>query len=68
MFSDVVAFVYTYNNHFKLILACDEGTYGFDCNETCGHCHDASQCSNTNGTCLNGCDASYKGDMCESRE
>lgn len=51
-----------------MILACDEGTYGFDCNETCGHCRDVSQCSNTNGTCLNGCVASYKGDMCESSE
>lgn len=45
---------------------CDVGSYGYDCNETCGHCRDVSQCSNINGTCLTGCDAGYQGDTCKT--
>lgn len=52
----------------KFISACDEGSYGGDCNETCGHCLDVKQCSKINGTCLTGCDTDYKGDMCKARE
>lgn len=49
-------------------LACKCGFYGFECNETCGHCLDVNQCSNTNGTCFTGCDAGYKGELCKTRE
>lgn len=49
-------------------VACAEGSYGVDCNLTCGHCLDVNQCSNINGTCLNGCDAGYQGDLCNNGE
>lgn len=48
-------------------LACDRGLYGIECNETCGNCRDADQCSNTNGSCLTGCDDGYQGDLCRTR-
>lgn len=47
---------------------CDKGSYGIECTETCGHCHDVKQCSNVNGYCLTGCDDGYEGDFCKSRE
>lgn len=50
------------------IEECDRGSYGVECNETCGHCCDVSQCSNVNGTCLTGCDAGFEGDLCKTRE
>lgn len=45
-------------------LACERGSYGINCSERCGHCRDVDKCSNTNGTCLIGCDAGYQGDFC----
>lgn len=50
---------------FKLILVCDEGLYGGDCNEICGYCFDVKQCFKIYGICLIGCDIDYKGDMCK---
>eukprot|EP00105_Crassostrea_gigas_P034461 XP_019918609.1 PREDICTED: multiple epidermal growth factor-like domains protein 6 isoform X1 [Crassostrea gigas] len=47
-------------------LACDEGFFGTECKETCGHCRDVSHCSNINGTCLTGCDVGYQGDLCKT--
>lgn len=56
-------------NVFRFIVQeCDKGSYGIECNGTCGHCRDVKQCSNVNGSCLTGCDAGYKGDLCKSRE
>eukprot|EP00105_Crassostrea_gigas_P043578 XP_019927726.1 PREDICTED: protein jagged-1b isoform X2 [Crassostrea gigas] len=48
------------------VYACDRGSYGYDCKETCGHCRDVSQCSNINGWCLTGCDPGYQGDLCKT--
>lgn len=50
------------------IEECDRGSYGADCNGTCGHCRDIKQCSNVNGTCVNGCGDGYKGNLCKTRE
>ncbi|XP_052694145.1 multiple epidermal growth factor-like domains protein 10 isoform X1 [Crassostrea angulata] len=44
---------------------CDVGHYGYNCNETCGHCIDPRQCSNVKGTCLSGCKAGYSGQTCK---
>lgn len=33
-----------------LSTACDNGTYGFDCNKTCGHCRDVNQCMHSEST------------------
>ncbi|XP_065943736.1 uncharacterized protein [Magallana gigas] len=54
-----------YKGH-RCELACDEGIFGTECKETCGHCRDVSHCSNINGTCLTGCDAGYQGDLCKT--
>lgn len=54
--------------YFTLILECDKGFYGLECNETCGHCRDVSQCSNIDGTCIAGCAASFEGVFCKTRE
>lgn len=43
-------------------LECDRGFYGYDCNQTCGHCRDVSHCFPSNGNCLTGCDFGYEGD------
>lgn len=54
--------------YFIIDLECDRGSYGIECNETCGHCRDVKQCSNANGSCLTGCDAGFKGDLCKTGE
>lgn len=59
----------TKNRNIKLSfehIDCERGWYGVNCNETCGHCRDMDQCSNTNGTCLTGCDAGFQGELCNT--
>nr|XP_034320828.1 protein draper-like [Crassostrea gigas] len=51
---------------YRCELACDEGLFGSECKEICGHCRDVNQCSNINGTCLTGCDAGYLGGLCRT--
>lgn len=51
---------------FGFILGCPTGFYGVDCSETCGNCRDIGQCDRNNGSCLTGCDAGYKGDLCRA--
>ena len=50
------------------LIACENGTYGSDCNNTCGQCINDEVCIHTNGTCLNGCDPGYVGPLCGTRE
>ena len=49
-----------------VLLACENGTYGNDCNNTCGLCTDKESCFHTNGTCLVGCDPGYIGELCKT--
>lgn len=49
------------------LTACNKGSYGVDCKETCGNCRDLNLCLHINGTCLNGCDAGYQGYLCKTR-
>ena len=49
-----------------LFEACVNGYYGKECNNTCGYCLDLSDCFHINGTCLNGCESGYIGDLCKS--
>lgn len=53
------------NSFFK---GCDNGSYGVDCKENCGHCRNVSQCFHVNRTCLTGCDEGYQGTVCNIRE
>ena len=51
-----------------LTTACENGTYGQDCNNTCGHCLEEGYCEHTNGTCFSGCLPGYLGDLCKLRK
>ena len=57
-----------YNISTFLSIACDKGSFGDNCSETCGHCRDVDKCSNINGTCLTGCEAGFQGELCKTRE
>ena len=46
-------------------IACENGTYGQECANTCGQCID-DFCFHTNGTCLNGCGPGYVGELCKT--
>lgn len=50
---------------FFQIVDCDKGSYGVNCNSTCGHCRDLNHCFHVDGICLTGCDAGYIGELCE---
>ena len=50
------------------LTACVAGTYGNNCNNTCGNCLNADDCFHTNGTCLTGCDPGYTGALCKTRK
>nr|XP_022308552.1 protein draper-like [Crassostrea virginica] len=46
------------------MIACDNA-YGLGCREPCGNCLDLKPCDHTNGSCINGCAAGFKGDTCK---
>ena len=46
--------------------ACLNGTYGKECNNTCGNCFGQGECLHTNGTCLSGCDSGFFGEECKT--
>ena len=48
------------------VLECDDGDYGINCNETCGHCSEASQCHHITGVCSDTCKPGYQGIMCDT--
>ena len=48
------------------ILACDAGTYGQGCNETCAYCLDRFQCDHITGECSDQCQSGYIGIMCDA--
>lgn len=54
------------NISFYVLPDCDNGTYGKDCNNTCGHCFDKNSCFHSNGSCLNGCEPGFTGELCKS--
>lgn len=47
-------------------IECYPGTYGAGCNATCGYCINNEACLHTNGTCAQGCDPGYKGELCNA--
>ena len=49
-------------------IACDNGTYGYECSEKCGYCRNVTHCNNINGTCSTGCDPGNIEDLCKSRK
>ena len=47
-----------------LVQECDVGSYGFNCNNSCGNCLDNTTCEKIKGKCLNGCEPGWRGDVC----
>ena len=56
-----IAFV----SELLLHVACDNGTYGLNCDFHCGACLNSEQCHHMNGACLNGCDPGFQGGLCK---
>ena len=48
------------------VQACENGYYGIECNSTCGQCSFQNDCFHENGTCFNGCELGYSGDLCQN--
>lgn len=46
------------------LTECENGQYGQDCKNVCGHCADQLQCHHVNGVCLKGCNPGYTGNNC----
>lgn len=61
-----ISFIVSYIQNICIIIACDRGSYGLKCRETCGHCQDVTQCSNINGPCFTGCKAGCQRDLCKT--
>ena len=53
---------------FLLNLECSDGTYGKECQDTCGYCVDQYVCHHTNGSCPNGCENGFQGRLCKARK
>ena len=52
---------------YYILQDCDDGTFGEDCNSTCGHCVYEETCFHINGTCLDGCVPGFIGEQCKTR-
>lgn len=50
---------------FYFIIECNDRKYGDGCQRKCGFCLNMTQCDHVNGTCSQGCEAGYQGQMCE---
>lgn len=57
LFTDVHVFYY--------IIECNDRKYGDGCQRKCRLCLNMTQCDHVNGTCSQGCEAGYQGQMCE---
>ena len=58
---DLGIFFAKYSAKLFSFVACDDGKYGLECNNSCGHCLDGDHCNKVNGTCIRGCSAGYNG-------
>ena len=56
----------SYAVYLFLVEACSDGTYGFDCSQTCGRCFDNKLCNKTDGVCTNGCSDGFSGTLCQT--
>ncbi|KAH3722285.1 hypothetical protein DPMN_065278 [Dreissena polymorpha] len=50
-----------------LLQACTDGTFGNNCEQTCGYCN-VGVCSPVNGQCQDSCKPGYSGPLCKERE
>jgi len=58
--------VHIYNTAWFFSSACEEFTYGYNCNGTCGQCADDAPCDVMDGACLNGCVLGLQPPLCQA--
>lgn len=52
-----------------ILLVCEYGFYGQNCNMTCGWCvKGKEECHVVTGKCVNGCQKGYEGTTCAKGE
>lgn len=65
---DMLLLIMFYIHNIKVILLvkeCDDGTYGYECLNTCsGNCLDGALCDKEAGNCSIGCNPGYMYDNC----
>ena len=49
------------------LSGCNMGSYGDNCDDTCGQCLIGSTCDTTTGHCLSGCTTWWVGDKCKTK-
>lgn len=64
-FKIIVLFINFINLMKQIDLACPNGYFGRMCLETCGKCLADQICNNVNGTCMDGCNKGFKGNLCK---
>lgn len=47
-------------------LECQDGRFGYNCEETCGNCAELQHCHHKDGTCMTGCAPGYDFDRNKS--
>ncbi|XP_056003602.1 multiple epidermal growth factor-like domains protein 10 [Ostrea edulis] len=52
---------------YLFYIECDGEKYGLGCIHDCGSCLDNKQCHHINGSCLQGCDAGFQGELCKTK-
>ena len=50
---------------FYFSSACDNGRFGMECSEFCGHCNANAQCHHITGLCTTGCSPGFNGTLCK---
>lgn len=58
-------YAYYYKFSYHLNSECSKGSYGMNCNESCGSCSNVSHCSHVDGTCQSGCSPGYRHNLCK---
>ena len=53
--------------HSCVCTACPSERFGYDCREECGNCYQKNACNHINGTCADGCNEGFKGQLCKTR-
>ena len=51
-----------------MFAECQDGTWGLECAETCGHCVTWHPCNKENGACQVGCEPGWTGVNCDMRK
>lgn len=49
---------------FFSLLECMPGSFGQQCNNSCGHCFNQTACHHVTGTCAKGCEPGYQASNC----